>query len=101
MLTAANTHSLLPGNRPAVLGPADNQFRREPSVPELQAGLQRALQGPGAAAAGVAGHAGQAELAHVTPLPGPPRPPAVTQCSQTVAPVSPLLQTTRSQPVLV
>lgn len=54
------------GNRPAVLGPADNQFWREPSVPELQAGLQRALQGQRAAAACVTGHTGQAELPHVT-----------------------------------
>lgn len=100
------------GNCPAVLGPADNQLWREPSVPELSAGLQRALQGPGAAAARVAGHAGQTELPHVTRLLrghlGTPRSgtsdwtrPSGGRRAARLWWVSPLLQATSSPSVIV
>ncbi|XP_053073971.1 gamma-tubulin complex component 3 isoform X6 [Acinonyx jubatus] len=51
----------------AVPGAADDQLRREPALPELQAGLQRALRGPRAEAAGVPGLPRAAWLSRVSP----------------------------------
>ncbi|XP_045338376.1 gamma-tubulin complex component 3 isoform X7 [Leopardus geoffroyi] len=51
----------------AVPGAADDQLRREPALPELQAGLQRALRGPGAEAAGVPGLPWASWLSRVSP----------------------------------
>ncbi|XP_058598309.1 gamma-tubulin complex component 3 isoform X4 [Neofelis nebulosa] len=51
----------------AVPGAADDQLRREPALPELQAGLQRALRGPRAKAAGVPGLPRAAWLPRVSP----------------------------------
>ncbi|XP_030170138.1 gamma-tubulin complex component 3 isoform X1 [Lynx canadensis] len=51
----------------AVPGAADDQLRREPALPELQAGLQRTLRGPRAEAAGVPGLPRAAWLSRVSP----------------------------------
>nr|XP_060492648.1 gamma-tubulin complex component 3 isoform X5 [Panthera onca] len=51
----------------AVPGAADDQLRREPALPELQAGLQRALRGPRAKAAGVPGLPRATWLPRVSP----------------------------------
>ncbi|XP_040342992.1 gamma-tubulin complex component 3 isoform X4 [Herpailurus yagouaroundi] len=51
----------------AVPGAANDQLRREPAFPELQAGLQRALRGPRAEAAGVPGLPRAAWLSRVSP----------------------------------
>lgn len=70
MLPAAHPDTFLPGRRAAVPGVTDDQLRREPALPELQAGLQRALPGTGAPAARVPGHQRPPQLPHVR------RPPA-------------------------
>ena len=72
--------SVSAGRGAAVPGAADDQPRREPALPELQAGLQRALPGAGAEAACVPGRPGPAQLPHLRPSagattetsPGPP-----------------------------
>lgn len=90
VLPAAHPDPFLPGCGAAVLGAADNQLRREPALPELQAGLQRALPGTGAEAACVPGCPGPAQLPHLRPsaggrpgnVPGTPARPEVGRASR-------------------